>query len=409
MAQQLFAGTPLSVLFDNTNNNIEEAINKLTDAQVLAASLDALTQQIADSYSIQVPVLDLTKVDRPYEDATIPERRVPNPNFADIQIGVPGRVHTLHVPYTGQQHMFYYMPPVPPRLAVVGATTETEVMVYAAGAWFTAESITQKFQQDLETLEDALRRLRENCDRYNTALPTFIRPRLDKRHRTAEQTRQTTEGIKFPLRQVANPPQTYKLPEKPKQIAPQPVKAPAKPDEFVLPESDYQDILRICESMSLVMERSPTVFENAEEEHIRVHYLVQLNGQYQGEATGETFNHKGKTDILIRHKNQNVFVAECKFWSGHKALIETADQLLGYTTWRDTRTALIIFNRNVDFSKVISEAQRAMKDHQHYKSGPTKQGETIFRYVFTHPDDKQRDIIVTLMLFNMPKPQKPSG
>jgi hypothetical protein len=97
-------------------------------------------------------------------------------------------------------------------------------------------------------------------------------------------------------------------------------------------------------------------------------------------------------------------VAECKFWSGHKALIETADQLLGYTTWRDTRTALIIFNRNVDFSKVISEAQRAMKNHQHYKSGPTKQGETIFRYVFTHPDDKQRDIIVTLMLFNMPKP-----
>ena len=38
MAQQLFAGTPLSVLFDNTNRNIEDAINKLTDAQVLAAS-----------------------------------------------------------------------------------------------------------------------------------------------------------------------------------------------------------------------------------------------------------------------------------------------------------------------------------------------------------------------------------
>jgi hypothetical protein len=302
--------------------------------------------------------------------------------------------------------MFYYMPPVPPRLSVVGETTDTEVMVYAAGAWFTAESITQKFEQDIETLEDALKRLRENCDRYNAALPTFIRPRLDKRHRTAEQTRQTTEGIKFPLRQVANPPQTYKLPEKPKQIAPQPVKTPAKPQEFVLPESDYQDILRICESMSLVMERSPTVFDNAEEEHIRVHYLVQLNGQYQGAATGETFNHQGKTDILIRHQNQNVFVAECKFWSGYKGLMETADQLLGYTTWRDTRTALIIFSRNQDFTNVISEAQRAMNDHQRYKSGPTKESETRFRYIFSHPDDKQRDIIVTLMLFNMPKPVK---
>ena len=217
--------------------------------------------------------------------------------------------------------------------------------------------------------------------------------------------RKTTEGIKFPLRKVANAPQTYKLPETSKQIAPQPVQRRAE-KSWVIAEDEYQSILRICESMSLVMERSPTVFEKAEEEHIRVHYLVQLNGQYQGQATGETFNSQGKTDILIRHENKNIFVAECKFWGGYEAMKKTADQLLGYTTWRDTRTALIIFNRNLDFTNVISEAQRAMKDHQDYKSGPTKQSETRFRYIFSHPEDEQRDIIVTLLLFNMPKPVK---
>ena len=158
--------------------------------------------------------------------------------------------------------------------------------------------------------------------------------------------------------------------------------------------------------MSLVMERSPTVFEKAEEEHIRVHYLVQLNGQYQGKATGETFNNIGKTDILIRHENKNIFVAECKFWEGYEGLKKTVDQLLGYTTWRDTKTTLIIFSRRQDFTGVITEAQRAMKDHQHFKSGPTKEGESRFRYTFTHPNDKQRDIIVTLLLFDMPKPVK---
>jgi hypothetical protein len=60
-----------------------------------------------------------------------------------------------------------------------------------------------------------------------------------------------------------------------------------------------------------------------------VHYLVQLNGQYQGAATGETFNHTGKTDILIRHENKNIFVAECKFWGGYEELIATTTQLLG--------------------------------------------------------------------------------
>ncbi len=45
-----------------------------------------------------------------------------------------------------------------------------------------------------------------------------------------------------------------------------------------------------------------------------------------------------------------------------------------------------------------------MKDHSLYKSGPVKEGESRFRYIFKHPNDSQRDIIVTLMLFDMPKP-----
>jgi hypothetical protein len=35
-------------------------------------------------------------------------------------------------------------------------------------------------------------------------------------------------------------------------------------------------------------ERNPRVFSTAPEETIRDHYLFQLNGQYEGSATGET-------------------------------------------------------------------------------------------------------------------------
>jgi hypothetical protein len=407
MTQILFVGTPLQVLFENTQRNIESDIKQMSDEAVLSRPVDEFAHEIAQANKVDVPILDMARADRTFTEATVPEYQVPNSNF-DIQVGVPGRIHTLHIPYTGQEYMFHYMPPVPGRNQVAGDTTASEVTIHAAGHWHTADSINKKFEQELETLEDSLKRLRENSERFNSGLLSFIRPRLDNRRRTAEQTRQTTEGIKFPLRQVANAPQTYKLPERPRHIKPQPVQR-ADEKSFVLSEDDYQNILKICESMSLVMERSPTVFENAEEEHIRVHYLVQLNGQYQGEATGETFNQHGKTDILFRHENQNVFVAECKFWGGYEGLKKTADQLLGYTTWRDTRTALIIFSRKQDFTNVITEAQRAMKDHQHFKSGPRPEGESRFRYVFSHPDDKQRDIIVTLMLFDMPKPKKPNG
>lgn len=68
------------------------------------------------------------------------------------------------------------------------------------------------------------------------------------------------------------------------------------------------------------------------EEDIRQQFLVQLNGHYEGQATGETFNYEGKTDILIRNQGKNIFIAECKFWSGAEALLDTITQILSYLT-----------------------------------------------------------------------------
>jgi hypothetical protein len=46
-------------------------------------------------------------------------------------------------------------------------------------------------------------------------------------------------------------------------------------------------------------------------------------------ATGETFNSKGKSDILIRNGNANLFIAECKVWNGKNKFVESIDQLFG--------------------------------------------------------------------------------
>src|SRR5258706_1644712 len=90
-------------------------------------------------------------------------------------------------------------------------------------------------------------------------------------------------------------------------------------------------------SMVRVMELSPHEFHEIGEEALRSHFLVQLNGAYKGQATGETFNFQGKTDILIRADDKNVFIGECKFWKGEKAFLETISQLLSYVSWRTRR------------------------------------------------------------------------
>ena len=112
-----------------------------------------------------------------------------------------------------------------------------------------------------------------------------------------------------------------------------------------------------------VIERSPNSFASLDEESIRTHFLIQLNGHYEGSATGETFNSSGKTDILIRVDNRNVFIAECKFWDGPKSFSEAIDQLLGYLSWRDSKCALLILNKRKNSSAVrkkMSEAARFM-------------------------------------------------
>ncbi|MCF5211465.1 hypothetical protein [Pseudomonas syringae] len=62
----------------------------------------------------------------------------------------------------------------------------------------------------------------------------------------------------------------------------------------------YERVLKIMQDMALVVERSPAAFKSMDEEGLRQHFLVQLNAQFEGKASGETFNMSGKTVILLR-------------------------------------------------------------------------------------------------------------
>ena len=154
--------------------------------------------------------------------------------------------------------------------------------------------------------------------------------------------------------------------------------------------------------MVTVMERSPHAFKDMGEEDLRTHFLVQLSGHYEGQATGETFNFEGKTDILIRADGRNIFIAECKFWTGPAGLTKALDQLIGYTSWRDTKAALLIFNRDRNMSTVLGGITKTVREHPNYKVEQDAKSETEFRYVFGHRDDVNREVTVAILVFDVP-------
>ena len=179
------------------------------------------------------------------------------------------------------------------------------------------------------------------------------------------------------------------------------ISSPFSP-EPALGIDNYDHILSVLSNMVAVMEHSPRAFKDMSEEDLRTHFLVQLNGHYEGQATGETFNYEGKTDILVKEDGKNIFVAECKFWTGPAGLTKALDQLLGYTAWRDTKTALLVFNRDRNTSTVLEGVSNTVREHPNYKAERKTELETEFRYVFGQCDDTNREITVAVLVFDVP-------
>jgi hypothetical protein len=88
--------------------------------------------------------------------------------------------------------------------------------------------------------------------------------------------------------------------------------------------------------------------------------------------------------------------------SGEKQFIETIDQILSYLSWRDTKAAIILFNRNKGFSQVLAKIKEALAAHPHRKQGPKEESESRFRCVFGNPSDPSREVILTVVAFDVP-------
>ena len=142
--------------------------------------------------------------------------------------------------------------------------------------------------------------------------------------------------------------QGYVVPEKKRDIQ---IKASDNDNTTeILPEQTFIEIMEIIDDLRINIERSAERVRDLDGESLRDIFLAGINSHYVGLATGESFNRSGKTDILLRYDNKNLFVAECKFWKGQSQYKDAIDQLLNNLTVRDTQASLLIFSKNLGYS-----------------------------------------------------------
>lgn len=212
-------------------------------------------------------------------------------------------------------------------------------------------------------------------------------------------------ALGVPIKKVDNISKTFSVPisKSKKEIVLKPsVTEKGFTPEPTLDPGIYEDILATIYDVGKQFERMPSIYSGKEEEHLRDHFLLFLQPRYEWSATGETFNKSGKTDILIRYNNSNIFIAECKFWKGPKNYLATITQLLGYLTWRDSKAAVIIFVQNKDFSAVLKSVEETTNQHPNYLGFVNKQNDSWFNYRFHINGDKNREVKVAVLLFHIP-------
>jgi hypothetical protein len=278
------------------------------------------------------------------------------------------------------------------------------------GVDLTPENVKAGLDRSLQEIKSWLGFLFKDLTELNAALSGAIRTTVESRKARLLADRKLVASLGYRVRPVEGTQGTYAAPEVRRRIevrAPEPSQSAYAP-EPTLPDVDYDHILQTITNMALVMERSPSAFASMDEEALRFHFLVQLNGHYQGQATGETFNYSGKTDILVRSSGKNIFIAECKYWGGPKILTDTVDQILGYTSWRDTKVAIIVFNRRKNFSEVLKAIEDTVLKHSNCKRLLRKDSESTFRFLFAHKDDPNREMYLATLAFDIPAEQKAS-
>ncbi|MBP6782148.1 MAG: hypothetical protein KA152_00040 [Verrucomicrobiales bacterium] len=403
--ETLFTKYDLSGTLRNQPKGIRDEIEKLDENYLLNVSEDDLGAALAPKFLWDPPVLGEPQIashKEVFQEVTeMDDRFLARGESYQVRLT---RI-IVHVPYVGDTSFFRMLPPqshwTPPRASIQSNYLEIVYDVDPKKGIHIRESI-EKFVSDVRYHLDQITKVSHE---HNATLPQHIRTEIQARKARILDRRDLVASIGIPLRNRDDSPKTYAVPsirKKPEVKLPQASHTPFVP-EPVLDEKEYENILTIMRSMVRVMEASPHAFSTMKEEDLRQHFLVQLNGQYQGGATGETFNYEGKTDILIREKERNVFVGECKFWKGPESLKSTIDQCLGYLHWRDTKAAIVMFNRNKDFTNVLAQIEPTAKVHPAFKRFVRQAGETEWRFIFSNKDDSNREVHLAIMAFDIPK------
>lgn len=403
MTDPLFSSGDLRTSLDSLKRELAHEVEYWDADDLLRASEADTVEYLIDKY--QVECAELRRDEASLLPVSEERQQVRSPSYRNVE-----QVSTkleLAVPFDGdaatlkmRASQYNLNPPY-------GSTRGGELILTWMGHGPADPTVVrQAFETQIDKVEQHLAWAQVDIDQHNREVQASVPNMVSQRRAKLLADRQLESGLGFPMRKRPDA-QTYAVPVNRRHV--QPAKRRPKPagsgrfePEPQMADADYEAALRVLRNARNALERSPSMVSKLKEEQIRDLLLVSLNAQFEGKAGGELFNGAGKTDILIRVDDANIFIAECKIWKSARTISEGLDQLLSYLVWRDTKAALLLFVRRRNFTQIVTKSVAQIEAYPNFKRSADSKSkiDTSRRDFVLHANgDTDREIQLAFMPF----------
>ena len=402
-----FRDYELSDVLTNQWSAVSRKIDSLTNEEIMANDLDVLAENIYAEFFIEpVKIQEEDFSKRSIRQGRIKKYIEPifrSPYDNREYVDMDGVIGLFHFPYTGDESLFKC------RASTFSLSGYPEIIVQGGDVIFriekslsemkatgSKERILAEVNRNLESIRSGIEYANNDVKAFNLNLRDKILAELQKKLDKVQSFFDIANMFEVPVEKKEYAKQHIPLTRKISPIA----HKYEKEDYYGIRDSDYDDILQTIKHTASTYERTPASYKGMKEEDLRNTLLAALNATYKGDATGEAFRNKGKTDICIERENRAAFVAECKMWTGQAEVSEAVSQLDSYLTWRDCKTALIYFVRRKDFLRTLESAKEALKKIDYMKN-VNALDKNEFECLFLSQENPGQQIRLRVMLFNL--------
>jgi hypothetical protein len=407
--EYLFNQYPWPTAAANQRMALEEGIIALDGDRLLNTAIHDLSTYFAERFKFDIPVLLTDKIVVDQREAIIEvgsDRNLAYTSERARGFAATGTLVEVSVPFEGDALCFDIQPTTFTFNLPRGEAHENLLTFYIEGVDLIADQVRAQIQQMLNDVSQNLRYLRSDCDRFNANLYSYAHSLIQKRRRKLLSDRNLLTDLGFKLKERSDSPVTFQLPEIRQKIVPVlplATKTPYRPEPY-LATRDFARVLEVMQKMAQVMQHSPSALLRMDDDALPAHFLFQLNGHFEGKNPVETFAYAAKNTIGIQGDGKHIFLAECHFWTDARDFAATLRRLLGFSSWRDTKAAVLLFNRDKDFSQMLEAIQATVRGHSNLKRELPQLSKTSLPYVFAHHADRNREMLLTILAFDVQKP-----